>query len=305
MPSTTMHPHTHTITASDHVRLSVTDVGTGSAIVFIHEFAGDRHSWHLQMRYFARRYRCVAFNARGYPPSDVPEELACYSQERARDDIRDVMDGLGLERAHLVGLSMGAFAALHFGLAYPERAVSLLVAGCGYGAQPETRKNFQQDALALAQTLQTQTMAQVARQYARGPARVQFERSDPFGFAEFEQALATHSTTGSARTMAAVQAMRASLWDLAPQLQTMNVPVLILNGDEDQGCLLPGLFLKEHIPACGMVTLPCTGHTPNLEEPALFNTFAEDLFHRSELGRWPTRDPRSRSQSVLGDVRHP
>ncbi|MYN13889.1 alpha/beta fold hydrolase [Pusillimonas sp. TS35] len=291
-----------TITTSDQVRLAVTEHGSGDAIVFVHEFAGDMRSWHLQIRHFARRYRCVAFNARGYSPSDTPDDVDLYSQSRARDDIRDVMNALGIERAHVVGLSMGAFATLHFGLEYPERAVSLLLAGCGYGAEPARRAAFQKDAQTLAQTLEAQGMKAIAPQYARGPARVQFEGSDPLGFAEFEQALATHSTIGSARTMAGVQAMRPSLWDMTDRLRALTVPVLIVNGDEDQGCLTPGLFMKEHIASCGMATLPCTGHTPNLEEPALFNMLAEDLFHRSELGKWPMRDPRSMSGSALGDI---
>lgn len=292
-----------TITTTDQVQLAITEAGSGTAIIFVHEFAGDMDSWHLQIRHFARSYHCIAFNARGYPPSDVPTDPAAYSQDRARDDIRDVMDALGIEHAHIVGISMGGFACLHFGLRYPERALSLLVAGCGYGAEPAQRPAFQRDALTLARTLETQGMAKIAPTYARGPARVQFENSDPIGFAEFEHALAAHSTMGSARTMAGVQAARPSLWDLAPQLRALHVPVLILNGDEDQGCLTPGLFLKEHLPACGLATLPCTGHTPNLETPAWFNLFAEDLFHRSELGKWPVRDPRSRNTSALGEVK--
>ena len=86
-------------------------------------------SYEMQMRYFGQRYRCIAFNARGYPPSDVPENGEAYSQERARDDIRAVLDALKIDKAHIVGLSMGGFAALHFGFTYPERARSLVIAG--------------------------------------------------------------------------------------------------------------------------------------------------------------------------------
>src|SRR2546426_8468737 len=106
------------ITADDGVRLYYEETGAGTAVVFVHEFAGDHRSWEPQLRHFSRRYRCIAYNARGYPPSDVPQELERYSQARARDDIRCVLDALGIQRAHVVGLSMGAFATLHFGMVY-------------------------------------------------------------------------------------------------------------------------------------------------------------------------------------------
>ncbi len=110
--------------ADDGVRLYYEEAGSGAPIVFVHEFAGDHRSWEPQMRFFSRRYRCIAFNARGYPPSDVPPDVERFSQARARDDIVAILDHLGIDRAHIVGLSMGGFATLHVGLAYPQRARS-------------------------------------------------------------------------------------------------------------------------------------------------------------------------------------
>ena len=129
-------------TADDGVRLSYEETGTGEAIVLVHEFAGDMRSWEPQMRHFGRMYRCIAYNARGYPPSDVPEKSTSYSQARAADDIKAVLDAAGVERAHVVGLSMGGFATLHFGFRHPARARSLCVGGCGYGAEPDQRARF-------------------------------------------------------------------------------------------------------------------------------------------------------------------
>jgi pimeloyl-ACP methyl ester carboxylesterase len=124
-------PH---ITTDDDVKLYYQEVGTGIPIVFVHEFAGDVRSWEAQFRHFGRCYRCIAYNARGFLPSDVPESVDRYSQARARDDIRAVLDGLDIDKAHIVGLSMGGFATLHFGFTYPNRARSLTIGGCGYGA---------------------------------------------------------------------------------------------------------------------------------------------------------------------------
>src|SRR5216117_2732532 len=104
------------------------DVGEGIPLIFVHEFAGEARSWHLQVRFFARRYRTIAFNARGFPPSDVPEDPKAYSQDLAVEDIRGMLDALDIKKAHICGLSMGGYATLHFGLRFPERALSLVVA---------------------------------------------------------------------------------------------------------------------------------------------------------------------------------
>ena len=252
------------------------------------------------MRYFARRYRCIAFNARGYPPSDVPSDVSRYSQDRACDDIRAVIDALKIEKAHVVGLSMGGFASLHFGLRYAPHAHSIVVAGCGYGAEPGKRQQFQAEAEKTAATLQAKGMTEVAPSYARGPTRVQFETKDPRGFAEFARQLAEHSTTGSAMTLLGVQRQRPSLYDLEAQLAEIEVPTLVMTGDEDWPCLEPGLYLKRVIPTAGLVVIPNSGHTINIEEPALFNQAVDDFLHQVESGRWPRRDPRAMAGTILG-----
>src|SRR5689334_4845750 len=220
-------PH---LTTDDNVKLYYEEVGSGIPIVLVHEFAGDVRSYELQMRYFGQRYRCIAFNARGYPPSDVPDDGALYSQERARDDIRAVLDALEIEKAHIVGLSMGGFAALHFGFTYSDRARSLVVAGCGYGAAPDQRAKFTAEAEVTAQQFRQAGMAKAAEGYALGPTRVQFQNKDPRGWQEFADQLATHSTDGAALTMLGVQARRPSLFDLVEQMKTITVPTLIMTG---------------------------------------------------------------------------
>src|ERR671937_253883 len=100
------------IRTDDGVSLHVEVTGSGFPILFVHEFAGDHRSWEPQVRHFSRTHRCVSYAARGYPPSDVPADPAAYSQDRAVADALAVLDGTGIERAHVVGLSMGGFTAL-------------------------------------------------------------------------------------------------------------------------------------------------------------------------------------------------
>ena len=290
-------PH---LTTDDDIRLYYEEVGSGIPVVFVHEFAGDVRSYELQLRYFGQRYRCIAFNARGYPPSDVPQDGELYSQDRARDDIRAVLDALKIDKAHIVGLSMGGFAALHFGFSYPDRARSLVIAGCGYGAAPDQRAQFAVEAEATAKLFEQQGMATAAAGYALGPTRVQFQNKDPRGWREFADQLAKHSSEGSARTMRAVQARRPSLFDLIDKMKTITAPTLIMTGDEDWPCLEPGLLMKRTIPTAALVVMPNAGHTINLEDPAAFNRHIADFFHTVDVGAWRRRDPRAMVAAILG-----
>ena len=290
-------PH---LTTDDGIKLYYEEVGSGIPVVFVHEFAGDRRSHELQMRYFGQRYRCIAYNARGYPPSDVPEDGERYSQERARDDIRAVLDALKIDKAHIVGLSMGGFATLHFGFTYPERARSLVVAGCGYGATPDKRGQFAEEAEAAAKNFEKLTMAKAAEGYALGPTRVQFQNKDPRGWREFADQLAENSTEGAARTMRGVQKRRPSLFDLVDKMKTISAPTLIMTGDEDWPCLEPAILMKRTIPTAALVVMPNAGHTINLEEPAAFNQHIADFFHTVDVDAWRKRDPRATVSAILG-----
>jgi pimeloyl-ACP methyl ester carboxylesterase len=230
----------------------------------------------------------------------VPEDFGRYSQARARDDIRCVLDGLGIPRAHVVGLSMGAFASLHFGMQYPERALSITVAGGGYGAHPAQYRDFQAAARENARVIHEKGMAHFADTYGYGPTRVQFQNKDPRGFAEYIRQLSEHSALGSANTNLGYQGRRPSLYDLTEEMKRMRVPTLIMAGDEEEPCLEACLLMKRCIPTAGLAILPRSGHGINLEEPALFNSLLEDFLHQVEAGRWTARDPRAAPPSIWG-----
>ena len=140
------------------------------------------------MRFFSRYYRVITYSARGFKPSAIPADPALYSQAHARDDIIAVLDHLKIERAHIAGLSMGGFATLHAGITYPDRARSLVIAGCGYGAAPAEKEKFQKECEAAARLFETNG-AETSKQYAIGPTRVQYQNKDPRGWTEFAQQL--------------------------------------------------------------------------------------------------------------------
>lgn len=257
------------------------------------------------MRHFARRYRCITYSARGYLPSDVPASPDQYSQERMRDDIRCVLDALKIDRAHIVGCSMGAFAALHFGMEYgakgkPARALSLTLIGCGSGAHPADHRRFQEESVTRAAAIRAEGMGKLAATYGHGTARIQYLNKDPRGFAEYAKQLAEHSAEGSANTMEGYQGRRPCLYDLTERMAAIDVPVLVMSGDEDEPCLEPSLLIKRVVPKAGLVVLPQAGHAINLEEPVRLNAMVDEFFHQVETGRWGVRDARAAPESIWG-----
>ena len=208
-------------TSLDVVKLYFEEAGTGTPILFIHEFAGDWRAWGPQVSHFSRRRRCIVYSARGYPRSDVPTDLKHYSQSLARDDALAILDHLNINQAHIVGLSMGGFATLHFGIAYPHRALSLTVCGCGYGAEPATREEFRQLSLLVAHNFETQGAEGYAEEYVTVKGRLTFKRKDPQGWADFIARLKEHPDIGAALTQRGVPAARPGLWDIEDQIRAI------------------------------------------------------------------------------------
>jgi len=287
-------------TTDDGVRLYYEEQGDGTPVLFIHEWAGDHRSWAPQVAHFSGRYRCIVYDARGYPRSDAPEDESAYSQARAVADAIAVLDAAGAERAHVVGISMGGFCALHVGLRHPERALSLVVAACGYGAHPDAQEGFRRECEAIARSIREDGPEAFADRYAIGPARVQLQNKDREAWQTFRDQLAEHPTEGAALTMLGVQRQRPSLYDLRDELAAVTLPTLILAGDEDDGCLDTDLMLKRTMPAAGLTLLPRTGHTANIEEPEAFNAVVARVLAEVDAGAWTLRDPRSLSASITG-----
>ena len=288
------------IKTDDNVKLFYESTGKGEPIIFVHEFAGDYRSWDPQINYLSRYYQCISFCARGYPPSEVPESESSYSQERAWRDVLSVMDNLKIEKAHIVGLSMGGFATLHLGINAQDRVLSLVIAGCGYGAIPVDKTSFNKEAdfsnisLDSAKIILNEGMDKFGSEYALGPSRVQFQNKDPKGWQLFNDQLVKHDPVGSANTLLGVQNKRPNLYTLEEEIRGITCPTLIINGDEDDMCLEVGLYLKRTIKTAGLLIVPKTGHTINLEEPDLFNNHLFKFFTAVNSSSWGSRDKRAK-----------
>lgn len=261
--------------------------GSLPPIVFCHEFAGDYRAWDPQVRALGRAYRCITYSQRGFPPSSVPADPEAYSQDLLIEDLRSLVDHLGLAKAHFVGFSMGGSVVLNFALRYPELCRGIVVAGTGAGTT--NRERFERDIQQVVALIAAQGIAGFAETYAEGPTRLPFKRKDPHGWAVFRRQLGEHSPIGQALIMQGVMRRRPTIFALEDALHLLDVPTLLIIGDEDEPCVDPAVFLKRHIPSAGLLVLPQSGHTVNLEEPAIFNAALFDFFSQAEAGLWARR----------------
>jgi pimeloyl-ACP methyl ester carboxylesterase len=276
------------IQAPDRTKLYYEEVGTGSAVVFVHEYAGDYRTWEPQLRHFARSHRCITFSQRGYPPSEVPEDPARYSQEIARDDVIALLDALGIDKAHIVGHSMGGYTALHVGIRVPQRCISVVAAGCGFGSLPDAQRvvAMKQQVAETGKMFAEEGIKSAAAKYADAPMRQAHKNKDPRGWSEFAHMLSEHSALGHANTMFGVQLKRPTLYEMDADLKRFTPPLLVIVGDEDEPCLEGSFFLKRAAPTAALLVIPRTGHNVTSEEPAAFNAALADLFFAAESGRW-------------------
>ena len=284
---------------SNGVKLYYEEAGRGVPIVFVHEFADDLYGWEDQIRYFSRRYRCVAFNARGYPPSEVPKSASKYSQAIATADVANVMRHLKIRKAHIIGCSMGGYATVHFGLTYPRMALSLTAIGVGFGSDPDKRAQFMRDNNVMIKRFLELGTKEAIRPYQVGPSRVQFQNKDPRAFAHFCAEFAKHSALGSANTLTGVQGRRPTIYSLERKFRQLKVPLHMVSGDEDDNCLEPGILIKRVCPTATLTVVAGTGHAVNLEEPALFNRITAEFLAQVDSGRWKPRDVRSLGKSTM------
>jgi 3-oxoadipate enol-lactonase len=204
-----------------------------------------------------------------------------------------VLDHLGIDKAHLIGLSMGAYTSLQVALNHPDRVRSVVLAGIGSGSERWYTDDFHKHSREIGDQFERDGSAAIAKSYGMGPSRIPFLIKDPRSFAEFQRQLAEHDAKGSANTSRGFQGGRPSLYDFESALKTLTTPALIVVGDEDDRCIEPSLFLKHALAASGLVMFPKTGHVVNLEEPDLFNQMVGDFLSLVDAGRWLARDPRS------------
>ena len=260
--------------------------GEGVPLVLCHEFAGDMRAFEPQVRSLARRYRVVAWNYRGYPPSDVPESPGAYSPEGLVADLLGLIDGLGLDRVHLAGLATGGNLVLNFAIAHPERVRSLVVAGAGAGTVD--RAAWLEAAERFADDIARDGSEGIVANVADAPQRAVFRIKDPRGFDEFVDRMRRLSAAGAEHVMRQVLIPRAPVFELAGDIRRLEMPILVMCGDQDAPAFEPSRFIRDTAPHAGLAVIPMCGHTLNSEEPEAFNRIAGEYLAAVDAGRWGT-----------------
>jgi pimeloyl-ACP methyl ester carboxylesterase len=274
------------IAAVNGVELYYEDVGEGFPLVWAHEFAGDSASLKPQVRYFARRYRVITYNYRGWPPSSVPDDPAAYGPDILVDDLVALLRHLEIGRAYIGGLAMGGNVALTLAARYPSVVAALVVAGCGSGSVDHAA--FVKESERLARVFEERGAPAAGDEIAARPGRRVYANKDPDGYQEFVERLRHHSAKGAVATIRQVLVPRSTIFEMERVLAGIQAPTLLVAGDRDSGALTPAVFMQQTIPHAGLVVLPFTGHIPNLEEPALFNLHVAEFLAAVSEGRWGT-----------------
>ena len=268
------------------VDLYYESTGEGAPLVLCHEFAGDMRAFEPQIRHLARRYRVVAWNYRGYPPSDVPEDPDAYSPDGLVADLLGLLDGLGLGRVHLAGLATGGNLVLNFAIAHPSRVRSLIVAGAGAGSVD--RAAWLEAAERFADDIARDGAQGIVANVADAPQRVIFRTKDPRGWQAFVDAMRRLSPLGAEHVMREVLIRRASVFELAEGIRRLSMPILVMCGDQDAPAFDASRFIRDTAPHAGLAVVPMCGHTLNSEEPELFNRIAGSFLAAVDAGRWGT-----------------
>jgi pimeloyl-ACP methyl ester carboxylesterase len=273
-------------TAADGNRLYYEAQGSGPPVVCVHELAGSCRSFDPQVAAWRARFRCIAFNARGYPPSDVPPAVPSYGQDIAAADIGAVLDALGLDDAHVMGVSMGAAAALQFALARPARVRSVVLCSIGSGSDLKPGE-YAANMEAMARFVEASDMRRLAEHYAEQPTRKRLKEKNPAEYRKFADGLAALSALGIANTMRGVQSRRPPLYLHKDRIAAMTVPALVVLGAEDEPCVRPCHFLAETLPGARLEVIAGTGHLVNLEAADVVNRLGADFIDAVERGRLP------------------
>ncbi len=256
--------------------------GRGPAIAFAHGLGGSQMSWWQQVSHFARTHTCITFAHRGFAPSAV--DAGAPDPARYADDLRSLLDHLGIERAHLVGQSMGGWTVVEFCLRHPQRVASLVLSATTGSIDHARIPGADRRALAEWRARSTQAAAQCRAAAVHPAAGPRMAREQPALHLLYQHIDELSRGLDKETVRSRLQAMRVR----APEgLAATGVALLLVSPQEDIVIPPPALqALAGAVPGARLVQLPETGHSPYFERAETFNRCLDDFFRSVE------RDPR-------------
>ena len=249
------------------IRIHYEEEGSGFPMVLAHGLCATLHEWDETVEFFRGRYRVIAYDARGHGRSEVPDRIEAYSQDIMVEDLRAVMDNLGVDRAILGGHSMGADVVLHFALQQPKRCAALVPVGTGGGSSDS--KGWHEWMGKLADLAEREGM-EAFWDLVKGQPSLAASRSDPRLGPRIAQELLDSSPRGMSCAIRGVLLTRPSILDLESQLKGLSVNTLVVLGELDTPVAEASQFMARHIPGASLLAIPGVGHEPQLEVPEAF-----------------------------------
>ncbi|MCP3985657.1 MAG: alpha/beta fold hydrolase [bacterium] len=246
--------------------LHVEQHGTGPALVLAHGFAGSARNWRPQVRALRDSHRVVVYDARGHARSVAPEDPKAYTEAALVRDLGAVVNACGDPHPVVGGLSMGAGVALAWAMAHSMVPRGLVLASLPAGSG--SGRGVSAHAAAFADALDHQGVDAAGARFAWGPDSGLDER----GAELVRQGFLEHPPHGLAHLLREYLGCRATLVQLAPQLEVLDIPTLVLAGESDEASLPTCRELASLLPRARLEVIPAAGHVVNLAQPAVVNS---------------------------------
>jgi 3-oxoadipate enol-lactonase len=252
----------------DDTAIAFDDVGTGLPLVFLHGFPLNRTVWDPQVGALVADCRCIPIDLRGFGDTLASEP---YSMDRYADDVAGVLDTLQIERAVIVGHSMGGYVAFALWRRHRARVRALVLANTR--ATPDTIETIERRRT-MIETAMEQGSSAVANMEIAGLMGKTSRDRRPDVYDAMHRMMAQAPVEG---IIGALEAM-IERPDSTPTLATLDVPTLIIAGDEDV-IISPrdARTLQAAIPGSRLEILKQSGHLSNVERPAAFNTVVSEF----------------------------
>jgi pimeloyl-ACP methyl ester carboxylesterase len=267
--------------AADKVRIYYEAHGSGTPLVLAYGIGGNAQMWDVNRDALAARHRLILWEPRGHARSASPEDPAKYSFERWVLDLKAVLDRLGIRKAHVGGLSLGAGIATRFALRFPSRVRSLVVTNSSSAAGlPLSVENLVMRARSIEITLTKGMDAMAEYAMVANPNLSERLALDPGARAEFYEEYRRLSPIGYANSLRALIAMD----HITDQLQRLRMPVLLIGADRDPS-LEPMKVMHRRVRGSRLVVLSPASHFGNRDQPEAWNRTVLEFLARCDRRR--------------------
>lgn len=249
--------------------VAVTDVGSGPPVVLLHGLACGKRMWFHQIRGLQSRFRVIAYDQRGHGQTDAPTAATAYSAAHLARDLVNVLDTLNIERAAIVGFSLGGGPALALAATRPERVSRLVLADVGAGADDPLK--LESMARRWGDLIRRGAIDELVCEMLRSELFKVYARRNLRRRNHMAALIRATPIDGLRFTFSEVLAKRKSLFRLTGMVQSIKVPTLIMVGQFDYVCSKSARLLAQHIPNATLKVVADSGHMAPLEQPAAFS----------------------------------